>query len=215
MKTWVSLSGGALVVAAALVLSSPALAASNTYNFTIRGDVTTVDKTSKTLTVYPRHVSPLAQNDLAGVKTEFNASGAKFYKYDAKGKKVRITLGSVPVGNEVVVKGAKRGEDRYNISEVTVNSNMFSIVGTVKDQDTVNKTIKIEILSSTYKEAQLKGKTITTYYSGSTSFRNENNVTINADELSNDDERAKLTGIVTNNSKFEVGTVIDGYQKSK
>lgn len=204
-----------LAVAAVVLLSTPAFASSDKYNFTVRGIVTKVDRSSKTVTVYTTHASPLAQDDLAGETIEFNAAGAKFYKYDAKLKKIRTTIGNVPVQSEVVLKGAKRGEDRFNISELTVNPSTFSIVGSVQGQNTGNKTITVNVLTSTYKEAKYKGEDLVVYYGNNTTFRNAALNQINSDELANNQERVKITGTITNGNKFEVLTLIDGYSKTK
>ncbi len=211
------LAVGALTVALAAVaaFSSVAQASSDKYNFTARGIVMKVDKTAKTVTVSITHTSGAATEDLAGVSQELNVNGATFYKYDAKGKKVRTTLGNVPVGNEVVIKGAKRGEDRFNVSELTVNPNAFSIVGNVQGQDTDAKTMTVNVTSSTYKESALKGKDVVFYYGTNTVFRNAQMHEINSDELDANQERVKMTGTVTNGSKFEVLTVVDGYAKTK
>jgi hypothetical protein len=221
MKKWhLGIAGASLVAAVAIVggfLSdlNSVNASSGTYNFTIRGIVMAVDKTAKTVTVSVTHTSPAATADLAGVSQEFNVSPARFYNYNAALKKVRVTLGNVPIGNEVVLQGAKRGEGRFNVSLLTVNPNAFSIVGYVQDQNTTDKTITVQVTSSTYKEAAIKGNNVVMYYGGSTTFRNAQLKDINADELDAHQERAKLTGIVTNGSKYEVQAVIDGYAKAK
>ena len=206
----------AVALAAVAALSSGAAqASSSNYNFTARGIVMAVDKTAKTVTVSVTHTSGAATTDLAGVSQEFNVNGAKFYKYDAKGRKVRTTLGNVPVGNEVVIKGAKRGDGRFNVSELTVNPNTFSVVGTVQDQNMGNKTLTVHVTNSTYKDSAVRGKDVIFYYGTNTTFRNVAGQEINSDEISADQERIKLTGTVTNGSKFEVLTAVDNYNKSK
>jgi len=205
----------ALALAAVVVLADRAQA-SDVYKFTIRGQVTEVDRANKTVTIYTTYTATeKAKNDLPGNTFEFNASGARYYKYDAKGKKVRTTIGNVPVQAEVVVKGAKRAEGRYNISELTVNPSSFSLVGTVQAHDKSNKIITVEVSTSTYKETSIKGKDIKVYYGNNTTFRNKDLGDINSDELANNKEKVKVTGTVTNGWKYEATSVIDGYEKTK
>lgn len=196
-----------------IVLSSPTLA-SDRYKFSIRGNVTAVDRANNTVTIYTTHASSKAETDLAGEKVEFTTQGAKIYDY-VKGKKHRTTLGHVPVGNEVVAKGAKKSNGQFGITELTVNGNTFSLVGVVQGRNAGDKTITINVTTSTYKEANYKGKDLVVYYGNNTVFRNDSLEQINADELASNQETAKITGTVTNSSKFEVLTVIDGYSKAK
>lgn len=203
-----------LLVAAALATGS-ASAGSDQYKFTVRGNVTAVDRSAKTITIYATHTSAKASEDLAGNTTEFNVASTKFYKYNAAGKKVRTTIGNVPVGNEVVIKGAKKSNGQFNVSELTVNSNTFSMVGTLKAYDTNNKIATVEVSYIDYKSNSFKGKKVLVYYGANTTFRNQNNIEINSDEVNNDSEKVKITGTVGNASKFEALTFIDGYTKSK
>jgi hypothetical protein len=209
--------GAAGLVGATALIASSTLAASTVYTFTLRGNVTAVDRTAKTVTVYPTQVSAKGQNDLAGNVTEFNVSAAKVYKY-VSGKKVRITLGGIPVGNEVVMKGAKKSDDRYNVTEITVNDNSFTVVGTVRGHDTDNKIITVDVSYTSYKSATFKGKRISFYYGGNTKFytySNKKAVDMNADELANGDEKVQITGTVTNNNKWEALKVLDNYPKAQ
>lgn len=215
MKTWLWGAGAATLVVAVAVFLSQSASAEGTYTFVIRGDVTAVDRANKTVTIYTRYAPGKAQNDLAGETVEFNVNGARFFKYDANLKKVRTTIGSVPVQAEVVAKGAKRSEGRFNISELTVNPSDFSLVGKVKAHDTTNKIITVEVTSSTYKESSFKGKDVKLYYGDNTTFRNSSLGQINSDELANNGEKIKATGAIISGWKYEVRTVIDGYEKAK
>ncbi len=204
-----------LAVVALLIGAALPAHASDVYKFTLKGNVTEVDKGAKTITIYPTSTSAKAQNDLAGTKTEFNVAGAKFYKYDSNGKKVRTTIGNVPVGNEVVASGAKRANGNFNISELTVNSNTFSLVGTLKDFDTSNKTMTVTVSYTTYKSGTYLNKDVKIYYGSNMTVMNDHKVEINSDEVSNNSEKVKVTGTVGNGWKFEALTMIDGYAKAK
>lgn len=217
MKNRVVARDLALVLAAVALIAvglSSTKAASDKYKFTIRGDVTKVDRTNNTVTIYTRFSSADAKDDLAGNTIEFNVSGAKFYKYK-DGTKVRTTLGNVPVQLEVVAKGAKRGTDRYNISELTVNPNDFSLVGTVQGHNKGDKILTVQVTSSTYKESAIKGNDIKLYYGSNTKFRNQALIEINSDEIANNKEKIKVTGVVVSGWKYEARDVIDGYDKAK
>lgn len=206
--------GGIAVLA--LVVAAGYAQAADTYKFTMRGQVKAVDRANNTVTIYGTYVpTDAAKDDLAGKTFEFNASGAKFYKYDKNLKKVRTTIGNVPVQAEVVVKGAKRGDERFNISELTVNPSTFTLVGKIKDHDSTNKILTVEVTTSEYKESTFKGKDIKVYYGANTTFRNNQLGQINSDEVAKNSQKAKISGTVTNGWKFEALSVIDGYEKAR
>lgn len=218
MKNRVVARDLALVLAAAALIAvglTTTRAASDKYKFTIRGDVTKVDRANNTVTIYIRMTSPDAKDDMAGNTIEFNVTGGKFYKYNKDNKKVRTTLGNVPVQNEVVAKGAKRSTDRYNISEITVNPNDFSLVGTIQGNNKGDKILTVEVKTSTYKESAIKGKDVKLYYGENTIFRNKQLEQIKQDDIANNREKMKVTGVVVNGWKYEAREVIDGYAKDK
>ena len=208
------LVGGAIAAFIAIVSMGTALAASDSYKFVVRGNVTKVDKDNKTITVYANHASERAKEDLAGDVVEYKASTAKVYKW-VKGKKVRITLGGVPVGNEVVMEGAKNKNGNFGVTKITVNDNAFSIVGTLRGRNEDNKTLSVDISYTDYKSTTFKGKRVTFYYGGNTKFYNRSGAEINADEIANGDEQVKITGTVTSGNKWEALKVWDDYPKAK
>ncbi len=207
---------GVSVIGAALIFISGglALAASDTYKFTVRGNVTAVDRTAKTLTVYTTHASGKASDDLAGNTIEFNTVGARIFK-TVSGKKARVTLGGVPVGNEVVMTGAKRSNGQFNVSEITVNNNAFNVVGTLRGHNTTDKILTVDISYTDYKSSTFLDKRVLFSYGSNTKFYNYKNAEINADEVTNNDEKIKITGTVDNGNKWEAAKVIDGYTKAK
>ncbi|MEK7499845.1 MAG: hypothetical protein AAB649_04540 [Patescibacteria group bacterium] len=206
--------GGAVVAIAAVAFSIPALASSDSYKFLIRGNVTEVDKANKTITVVSTHTSANAQDDLAGELVEFNTSAAKIYKW-VNGKKVRVTLGGVPVGHEVVMEGAKRSEGRFNVSKITVNDNAFTVVGILRNHNTSDKTLKVDVSYSSYKSAAVVDKRITFQYAGNTKFYSRTGAEITKEDLGDGDQNIKVVGIVTNGNKWEALKVTDDYAKAK
>lgn len=208
------LLGGAIVAVAGVISVTTAFASNDTYKFVVRGNVEEVDRANNTVTLNVKHASAQAADDLAGDTVEFNVNGAKVYKW-VDGKKVRVTLGGVPAGYEVVMEGAKRSEGRFNVSKITVNDNTFSIVGILKDHDESNKTLKVEISYTSYKSAIFKNKTITLTYGGNTKFYTREGSEIQVEDFDEDDQQIKITGIVTSGSKWESAKVWDNYQKAK
>lgn len=205
---------GTVVAVVAVASAGTALASSDSYKFVVRGNVTRVDRTANTVTVYTQHASPLAQDDLAGETVEFNVSGAKVYKW-VNGKKIRVTLGGVPVGYEVVMEGAKRSEDRFNVTKITVNDNAFTVVGKLRGHSTSNKTLTVDVSYTSYKPKTFSDKRITFNYGNNTKFYTKAGKEMNADELANNDEPVKITGTVSNGSKWEALKVTDDYPKAK
>jgi len=205
---------GAIVVCAGVAFATPAFASTHSYKFLVRGNVIEVDKANKTVTVNSTHASANAKEDLAGEVVEFNASAAKVYKW-VSGKKVRVTLGGVPVGHEVVMEGTKRSEGRFNVSKITVNDNAFSVVGILRKHDKSNKTLKLDISYSSYKSAAVLGKRVSFQYSGNTKFYSRSGAEMSKDDLGKGDQNLKVVGIVTNGNKWEVQKVTDNYAKAK
>lgn len=211
-----------LLVGGALFFGNFGRAASDSYIFTGRGDVIQVDRANNTLKVYVRHTSAGATDDLAGKVTEFNITGATFYGYNNQGKKVRVTVGSLDVGDEVALRGAKRSSDRYNLSTVTENDNRVTVKGTLKTHDKSNRILTIELGSvvkktdgKAFRSATFsKGSRVIVYYATSTKFRSKAGNELNPDDLANNSEPVEVRGaIVRYGSRFEVAgdaVVIDG-----
>lgn len=218
-----------MVVAAAFLLIGGALffgnfsrAASDVYVFTARGDVIQVDRANNTLKVYSRHTSTEAKDDLGGQVIEFNIAGAKVFGYDAKGARVRLTVGGLDIGDEVVLRGAKRKADHFNVSTITRNDNVVTVKGTLHAHDKSNRILTINLTSLTRKsdgkayrsDAFPKGNRVQVYYGTSTKFKNNSGKEINPDEAANNSEPIEVRGaIVKYGSRFEVksdAVVIDG-----
>ena len=206
--------GGLCAAVVGFAFSAPASASTDSYKFLVRGNVTEVDRANKTVTVASTHTSANAKDDLAVEAVEFNASAAKVYKW-VNGKKVRVTLGGVPVGYEVVMEGAKRSDDRYNVSKITVNDNSFTVVGILRKHDTSNKTLKVDVSYSSYKSAAVLGKRITLQYAGNTKFYSRTGKEISKDELGTGDQNIQVVGKVSNGNKWEALKVTDDYAKAK
>lgn len=213
---------GMLLIGGALFFGNLSRATSDAYVFTARGDVIQVDRANNTLKVYSRHTLAVAADDLSGKVIEFNITGAKVFGYDAKGKKIRLTVGGLDVGDEVVLRGAKRKADHFNVSTITRNDNVVTVKGTLHTHDKSNRILTIDLTSLTKKsdgkayraDTFTKGKRVQVYYASSTKIKNKSGAQINADELPGNSEPIEVRGaIVKYGSRFEVksdAVVIDG-----
>ncbi len=211
-----------LLVGGALFFGNFSRAASAAYVFTARGDVIQVDRSNNTLKVYSRHTSTEATDDLAGQVIEFNITGAKVFGYDAKGAKIRLTVGGLDIGDEVVLRGAKRKADHFNVSTITRNDNAVTVKGTLHTHDKSNRILTIDLTSLTKKsdgkayrsDVFSKGKRVQVYYAGSTKIKNKSGAALNADELPANDETIEVRGVLVKyGSRFEVksdAVIIDG-----
>lgn len=208
------LIGGAIIAIAAVALTTTSYASSDSYKFLVRGNVTEVDRANKTITVVSAHASANAKDDLAGEEVEFNASAAKVYKW-VNGKKVRVTLGGVPVGYEVVMEGAKRSEGRFNVSKITVNDSSFTVVGVLRNHNKDNKQLKVDVSYSSYKSASVLDKRITIQYAGNTKFYSRTGAEMSKDDLGDGDQNIQIVGKVTNGNKWEALKITDDYAKAK
>lgn len=211
-----------LLIGGALFFGNFSRAAKDTYVFSARGDVIQVDRANNTLKVYVRHASAEAVDDLGGKITEFNITGAKVYGYNTKSQKVRITVGALDVGDEVVLRGAKRSSDRFNVSTITENDNRVTVKGTLKAHDKSNRILTIELGSVTKKadgkalrpDTFSKGTKVLVYYAGSTKFKNKSGNEINPDEVANNSENIEVRNVVVKyGSRIDVlgdAVVVDG-----
>lgn len=189
--------------------------ADDTYTFLIRGDVVQVDTAEKTMKINSRHTSSAGENDLGGQTIEFQVKSALFYKYDKKMKKVRTTLGAFDVGQEVVVKGAKKSGGNYNASIVIRNNNTVNLRGTLQGHDVANAILEIDIDklirvadSKDYRTKSFpKGDRVKVYYDkDSTKFISRDGKNMNPDEVANNNEKITVEGIdVRYGSRFVAG----------
>lgn len=204
MKKAIMLGGflGLIVAAGISMVGTQSFGATDVYKFLIRGIVTEVTPAANSVTMYSTHTSGLAKTDLAGVITDFNVKTTKFYKW-ALGKKKRVTIGSVKVGDEVVMQGVKKSNGQFNVVKLTVNDRSFSIVGKIKAIDTTNRTITILVGTSTYKQVTYVNKEVVMTYDDNTEFFSLGNL-INSDEQTADSQKVKVIGAIVNDGQWEV-----------
>lgn len=190
------------IAAAALVLGGLAYshrtsAAADRYQFLVRGIVIEVDQKGNSVRVSATHTSDSA-DELAGVPTDFNVNGAKFYKW-TNGVKKRVSLTkSAQVGDEVVMRGAAKDNGNYNVQWLVVNDRTFTITGKLKEHETGAKTLKVAINTSTYKQSQFLDKEVIINYGNSTTFKTDGSE-VNPDEVPGSSQKVKIVGKIEDN----------------
>lgn len=200
-----------------------ASASTSDYNFLIRGDIKQVDSVQRSMKVYVRLVAAGNENDLAGQTVEIKTDDSIFYKYNSSLKKIRTTLGSFDVGNEVVIKGAKRTSGNYNASWIVRNDNSVNIRGTVDTQSLQSNYLDINVdkvvrkaNGKAFRASQYPVSTIIRVYydDDSTKFLSRDGNAMNEDELSNNSEKITITNVdYRNGGRFVAGpdsTIHDG-----
>ena len=204
MKNAIMVGGviGLAIAASIAVVGTQSLGATDVYKFLVRGIVTEVTSSANSVTMYSTHVSGLAKTDLAGVIKDFNVKTTKFYKWTA-GKKKRVTIGSVKVGDEVVMRGVKKSNGQFNVTKLTVNDRSFSIVGKLKTIDTTTRKMTILVGTSTYKQITYANKEVEVTYDDNTEFKSLGSL-INVDELVADSQQVKVIGAIVNDGQWEV-----------
>lgn len=208
-------TGGLLALfAGILFIYSPSTqAANNRYTFTARGIVTHVDAVNKTIKLDVTKAPGKALDDLEGKNKEFKVSDAIFYKRVGD-KDQRVTMSHVKVGQEVGIKGAAKDDDTYVLTFVRVHDRSFSVVGLLQHHDKANKTLKISVISSTYKPSTYtKGTVITMDYTNDAVFR-ISTTEMSFNDIDANDQKTKVTGTITNSSTWDVKTLFSGYKKN-
>ncbi len=117
-----------------------------------------------------------------------------FYRYVNK-KLAKTGIGNVRMGQEVVVKGTKVG-GTYKVTSLTINDRTFKITGTVSEVSDANKTIKVGVKTSTYKQANIKGTDVTMTYSSKTVCI-EDGKEIGCSDIDADGQKITVEGGVT------------------
>lgn len=206
--------GVSILALAGVLLGTRTTEAGIDYVFWARGDVMQVDKANNNIKVYCRHNSSSGEHDLAGQTVEFNIKDAVYYKYDSKLRKVRTTFGSLAVGDEVVLNGAKKNGSTYTVSKVTKNYHTVKLRGTVEGHDKTNRILTVQVDSilrvadkKAYRASEfVSGTDIKVYYGSGTKILNISGNAINADEIANNREKVTIENVrVEFGSHFNAG----------
>lgn len=208
---------GAVIVGIALVagaLYMTRATASSVYNFTARGVVTAFDNAGKTVKVDVTKVDGKGKEDLEGNTTEFTVGSAKTMKM-VNGKDKRVTYHNLEIGQEIAFKGTKNDDDTYSLTFIRINDRSFSMVGLLEGFSTSAKTIKISIISSTYKPAQYhKGIEVNMVYNDDTKFKSGSTYIV-ASDVNADAQKVKVTGVLKDSATWRVNLLQDKYKANK
>ncbi|OGY36654.1 MAG: hypothetical protein A3E36_04480 [Candidatus Andersenbacteria bacterium RIFCSPHIGHO2_12_FULL_45_11b] len=191
--------GIAGIAAFALAVALPAFAAD--YPFVLRGVVDVKAPTKSIVYVTVTSASAKAVAETQNINLGYSISNAKIYGY-VNGVKKPVSWTQLKMGNEVVMKGNKVG-GTFKVSELTINDRSFEMLGRVRDLNTDNKTITVQVARSTYRESGIKGNNIIINYSGTTACKRLGS-TISCSTINTPDNIIKIIGSVTGtNQKYE------------
>lgn len=195
------------IAALALAFAMPTHAAD--YPFTIRG-VVDVAVTTKVVNVTATSSSAKAVADTQGLNIGYSISKALVFKY-INGVKKPVSKSQIKLGDEVVMKGTKKG-GTFKVDTLVINTRDFEIVGRVKDINTDIKTITVLVARSTYRNAGIKGKEITLTYNSSTVCKRLGS-DIGCSTIATTDNIIKAKGGVTGvNQVYELTEVFGQYK---
>jgi hypothetical protein len=186
--------GAVTLVAGLIVWGQQSQASSDQYTFLVRGIVTEANHSANTVRMYATHTSAEAKADLSGTEVDYNVSDAVFYKW-SNGVKTRVTwTKSAQIGDEIVMRGAAKGDGRYNVSWLVVNDRSFEVTGKLIDYDQSNMKVTVSVTSSTFKPTMYNGKDLVIYYRDNTKFYARSGAEMEQDALSADTQKVKLVG---------------------
>lgn len=191
-------AGTAGVALVALTFALPSEAAD--YPFVVRG---VVDKsvTTKIVNVTVTNASTKAIPETVSKNIGYSISTANVYKW-INGVKKPVSKSQIKLGDEVVMKGNKVGST-FKVTELTINDRSFEILGRVRDLNTDNKTITVQVARSSYRESGIKGNRITINYDKNTACKRLGS-TIGCSTINTPDNIIKIIGSVTGaNQKYE------------
>lgn len=195
-------AGVAAVAAIALVFAPSSDAAD--YPFVVRG---VVDKsvTSKVAHVTVTSASTKAIPETVSKNIGYSISSAKVYKW-INGVKKPVSKSQIKLGDEVVMKGNKVGST-FKVSELTINDRGFEILGRVREVNTDEKTITVQVARSTYREKGLKGNRLKINYSKHTDCKRLGS-DVDCSTVDTGDNIIKIQGSVTGtNQKYEATNI--------
>lgn len=210
MKQIISLFSIAAVIAlAGSALPSSAHAASNVYSFIARGIVTDFDVNAGTAKIDITKVADKGRLDLVDNNTEFIVKNASTVYKRVANKDVRVTYRNLAVGQEVGIKGVKKDDDTYVVNFIRIEDRSFVAVGNLEAFDENAHTMRVLMVSSTYKPTQFNKsrnvKVNMVFGDDYTTFYNHNGkVAISADVINADAQKVRLFGYVTDKNVWKV-----------
>lgn len=196
------------IVALALAFALPTHAAD--YPFTIRG-VVDVAVTTKVVNVTATNSSAKAVADTQGLNIGYSITKAKVFKY-INGVKKPVSAKQIKLGDEVVMKGIKKG-GTFKVDTLVINTRSFEILGRVKEINTDIKTITVLVARSNYREKGIRGKEITLTYNSDTVCKRLGS-DVACSTIDTTDNIIKAIGSVTgSNQVYELTHVFGQYKR--
>ena len=199
-------SGTALAVAAILFLASSANAANSVYSFTARGTISDDNEPDKTIKVDITKVvgKEQAKTDLDGENKEFKVGTAKVLRV-VQGKDKSATYKTLAIGQEIGFKGVKKDDDTFVLTFIRIHDRNFTVIGTLDALDKSANTLTVLATNSTYKPATYKnGAKINMSYTDDITFYEKGNIERAESDISMDNQKVKLVGVIKNSSTWEV-----------
>lgn len=217
MKRVLVLGGVALLLLGLLgatLYSQRSQAAGDKYKFTARAIITSVDEANKSFKAdVSKATGDKAHDNMEGSNIEFKTGTAKVFK-SIGGKDKRGTYHNFAVGQEVGLKGVAKADDTFVLDFARIHERSFSVVGLLKNHDTSAKTLKISVITSSYKvSTYTKGTEITmSYRDQDTTFYSKTTKTpVVFTDVKANDQKVKVSGYLEKASTWQVTELIDGY----
>lgn len=189
-------------------------AAGNKYTFIARAIITGVDEANTSFKAdVIKATGDKARDNMEGSNLEFKTGTAKVYK-SVGGKDKRGTYHNFAIGQEVGLKGAAKEDDTFVLNFARIHERKFSVVGTLEAHNETAKTLKILVISSTYKPTTyVKGTEITMNYKDldTTFYSKSTKLPVRFDQVDANAQKVKVSGYIEKTSTWQVTQLIDGY----
>ena len=196
----------AFAMVATLALTNTADAANTVYAFTARGTISDDNETDKTIKVDITKVvgKEQAKTDLDGENKEFKVGTAKVLRV-VQGKDKSATYKTLAIGQEIGFKGVKKDDDTFVLTFIRIHERNFTVIGTLDALDKSANTLTVLATNSTYKPATYKnGAKINMSYTDDITFYEKGNIERAESDISMDNQKVKLVGVIKNSSTWEV-----------
>lgn len=189
---------------ATVALATPAQAAGTKYTFIAKVVVTHVDQAAKTFKADVKKVEGRGKDDMGTRNIEFTIdSKAKILKV-SNGVDKAVTYKNIAIGQELGIKGYAKSDDNdtFVVTFVRIHERSFTLFGLLQSINKTAKTMKISVLTSSYKPQVYKqGDEITVNYNDDSTFY-ENNAERAVSDINADSQRMKLMGRITDTNTW-------------
>lgn len=181
----------AILGVVAAVAALPSFAASGDYPFNIRGVVQSVDKTNMKIIVVGTKSSAKAVADTQSKEVQYSLKSGKIWRWE-NGKLAARNINYVKPNDEVVMIGRKVS-GTFVVDKLTINDRKFTVVGRVKDYNTTEKWVKVNVGRSTLQHKGVVNTDIKFYYDDDTTCYRLGNE-IDCTEIVSENQGIKIQG---------------------